>query len=68
MDHPVQNSINDVELTILGPHGDVDVLLVGLVAAVAQHPQLEHLLELVGGDPQGGQDHNAEPVCYTRKS
>ena len=68
MDHPVQNSINDVELTILGPHGDVDVLLVGLVAAVAQHPQLEHLLELVGGDPQGSQDHHAEPVCYMRKS
>ena len=68
MDQPVQNSINDVELTVVRRHGDVEVLLVGLVAAVAQHPQLEHLLELVRGDPQGGQDHHAEPVCYTRKS
>lgn len=50
------------EQTFIGPHGDVDVLRVWLVAAVAQQPQLQHLPELVRGDPQGCQDHHAKPV------
>ena len=50
------------EQTFIGPHGDVNVHRVGLVATVAQHPQLQYLPEPVRGDPQRGQDDHAKPI------
>ena len=50
------------EQTFIGPHGDVNVFRVGLVAAVAHQPQLQHLSEPVRGDAQWCQDHHAKPV------
>ena len=52
------------ELTfVVWPHGVLEEVCVGLVAAVAQHPQLEYLPEFVRGDPQRRQDHHSEPIC-----